>query len=172
MSDQPEQSVERTSSSPEQTLDGAWFRRERERVAIGRKSLATKLGNTESRLPCRSLRSQPLPRRAGGPLRAAFRPVPHSLQLPAIEALIRALGMRNVDDSALCLDACLRDVQEAGIGNQSGGGPSPLIRIYRRAPCHQSPARLVVPVAHACAPSSGGRDKARSLSERSTRLGR
>jgi len=50
MSNQPEQIVERTSSSPVQTLDGAWFRRERERVAIGRKSLATKLGSTESRL--------------------------------------------------------------------------------------------------------------------------
>jgi hypothetical protein len=43
---------------------------------------------------------------------------PGDPQLPAIEALIRALGMRNVDDRALCLDACLRDVQEVGISDQ------------------------------------------------------
>ena len=61
MSDQPEQSVERTSSSPVQTLDGAWFRRERERVAIGRKSLATKLGSTESRLHTLEWRRQQVP---------------------------------------------------------------------------------------------------------------
>ena len=57
----PEQSVERTPSSPEQTLDGAWFRRERERVAIGRKSLATKLGSTESRLDTLEWRRQQVP---------------------------------------------------------------------------------------------------------------
>ncbi len=61
MSNQPEQIVERTSSSPEQTLDGAWFRRERERVAIGRKSLATKLGSTESRLHTLEWRRQQVP---------------------------------------------------------------------------------------------------------------
>ena len=61
MSDQPEQIVERTSSSPVQTLDGAWFRRERERVAIGRKSLASKLGSTESRLHTLEWRRQQVP---------------------------------------------------------------------------------------------------------------
>jgi len=61
MSDQPEQSVDRTSSLPEQTLDGAWFHREREWVAIGRKSLATKLGSTESRLHTLEWRRQQVP---------------------------------------------------------------------------------------------------------------
>ena len=35
-----------------------------------------------------------------------------------IEALTRAIGMRTFDDSAISLDACLRDVQEVGIGDQ------------------------------------------------------
>ena len=37
---------------------------------------------------------------------------------PAVEALTRALAMRTFDDSAISLDACLRDVQEVGIGDQ------------------------------------------------------
>lgn len=37
---------------------------------------------------------------------------------PAFEALSRALGMRTFDDSAISLDACLRDVQEVWIGGR------------------------------------------------------
>ena len=43
---------------------------------------------------------------------------PGDPRLPAVEALIRALGMRTFDDSAIYLDACLRDVEEVGIGDQ------------------------------------------------------
>lgn len=40
---------------------------------------------------------------------------PGDPRLPAVEALTLALGMRTFDDSALSLDACLRDIQELGI---------------------------------------------------------
>ena len=60
MSDQPDQNPERQAAAP-QTLDGAWFRRERERVAIGRRSLAARLGTTESRLNTLEWRRQPVP---------------------------------------------------------------------------------------------------------------
>ena len=43
---------------------------------------------------------------------------PGDPRLPAVEALTRALAMRTFDDSAISLDACLRDVQEVGIGDQ------------------------------------------------------
>ncbi len=43
---------------------------------------------------------------------------PGDPRLPAVEALTRGLGMRTFDDSAISLDACLRDVQEVGIGDQ------------------------------------------------------
>ena len=39
-----------------QSLNGAWFRRERERVAIGRKPLAIRLGTKEWRLTTLELR--------------------------------------------------------------------------------------------------------------------
>ena len=62
MSDQPEQNLEPQAAAPtQQTLDGAWFRRERERVAIGRRSLAARLGTTESRLNTLEWRRQPVP---------------------------------------------------------------------------------------------------------------
>ena len=62
MSDQPDQNPERQAAAPApQTLDGAWFRRERERVAIGRRSLAARLGTTESRLNTLEWRRQPVP---------------------------------------------------------------------------------------------------------------
>ena len=62
MSDQPEHNPEPQAAAPtQQTLDGAWFRRERERVAIGRRSLAARLGTTESRLNTLEWRRQPVP---------------------------------------------------------------------------------------------------------------
>lgn len=62
MSDQPDQNPEPQAEAPtQQTLDGAWFRRERERVAIGRRSLAARLGTTESRLNTLEWRRQPVP---------------------------------------------------------------------------------------------------------------
>ena len=60
MSDQPDQNPEQQAAAP-QTLDGAWFRRERERVAIGRRSMAVRLGTTESRLNTLEWRRQPVP---------------------------------------------------------------------------------------------------------------
>jgi hypothetical protein len=54
---------------------------------------------------------------------------PGDPRLPAVVAFSRALGMRTLDDSAISLDACLADVQEAWIdGRQSAGRPSPLMR--------------------------------------------
>ena len=44
-----------------QLLNGAWFRRERERVAIGRKPLAIRLGTEEWRLTTLELRKQDVP---------------------------------------------------------------------------------------------------------------
>ena len=44
-----------------QSLNGAWFRRERERVAIGRKPLAIRLGTEEWRLTTLELRKQDVP---------------------------------------------------------------------------------------------------------------
>lgn len=43
------------------SLDGGWFRRERERVALGRKRVAERLGITESRLSVLESRKQPVP---------------------------------------------------------------------------------------------------------------
>lgn len=59
MSQQPEQNPERNSSID--TLEGGWLRKERERIAIGRKALATKLGSTESRVHTIEWRRQPVP---------------------------------------------------------------------------------------------------------------
>ena len=39
-------------------------------------------------------------------------------RLPAVEALTRALGTRTFDDSAISLDACLRDIQEVELGGR------------------------------------------------------
>ncbi len=89
MSNQPEQSVERTPSSPEQTLDGAWFRRERERVAIGRKSLATKLGSTESRLHTLEWRRQQVP--------AEWLPVLRTLEFRIPESAVPEPSVAAVD---------------------------------------------------------------------------
>ncbi len=91
MSDQPEQSVDRTSSLPEQTLDGAWFRRERERVAIGRKSLATKLGSTESRLHTLEWRRQQVP--------AEWLPVLRTLEFRIPESAVPEPPLAAVDQS-------------------------------------------------------------------------
>ncbi len=44
-----------------QSLNGAWFRRERERIAIGRKPLAIRLGTEERRLAMLELRKQEVP---------------------------------------------------------------------------------------------------------------
>ena len=44
-----------------QSLNGAWFRRERERTAIGRKPLAIRLGTEEWRLTTLELRKQEVP---------------------------------------------------------------------------------------------------------------
>jgi len=44
-----------------QTLNGGWFRRERERIAVGRKPMALRLGTTESKLAMLELRKQDVP---------------------------------------------------------------------------------------------------------------
>ena len=43
---------------------------------------------------------------------------PGDPRLPAVEALTRALGTRTFDDSAISLDACLRDIQEVELGGR------------------------------------------------------
>lgn len=59
MSQQPEQNPERNTSID--ALEGGWLRKERERIAVGRKALATKLGSTESRVHTIEWRRQPVP---------------------------------------------------------------------------------------------------------------
>ena len=49
------------SAATAPSLNGAWFRRERERIAMGRKPLATRLGTPESRLATLELRNQQVP---------------------------------------------------------------------------------------------------------------
>ena len=49
------------SAAAAPSLNGAWFRRERERIAMGRKPLATRLGTPESRLATIELRNQQVP---------------------------------------------------------------------------------------------------------------
>lgn len=43
---------------------------------------------------------------------------PGDPRLPAVEALTLELGRRTFDDSTISLDACLRDIQEVGIGGR------------------------------------------------------
>ena len=49
------------SAATAPSLNGAWFRRECERIAMGRKPLATRLGTPESRLATLELRNQQVP---------------------------------------------------------------------------------------------------------------
>lgn len=42
--------------------------------------------------------------------------LPSDPRLPTVEALTRAFGMRTFDDSAISLNACLRNIEEVGIG--------------------------------------------------------
>ena len=48
--DPPKPSVKQDTGVPELRFDGRWFRRERERVAIGRVKMAARLGTTPHRL--------------------------------------------------------------------------------------------------------------------------
>lgn len=53
-------------------------------------------------------------------------------RLPAVEALTLALGMWTFDDSAIFLDACLRDAQDVGIGDQLSGVPLTVDEVVKR----------------------------------------
>mgnify|MGYP007130728951 CR=1 FL=1 len=44
-----------------QTLDGGWFRKERERIAVGRKGMALRLGSTESKVTTLETRKHDVP---------------------------------------------------------------------------------------------------------------
>lgn len=59
MSHQPEQNPQSITTFA--SLEGGWLRKERERIAIGRKALATKLGSSESRVHTIEWRRQPVP---------------------------------------------------------------------------------------------------------------
>lgn len=65
MSDKPDSDLVPEASGVAEVagppLDGAWFRRERERVAIGRRTVAARIGSTESKLCTLELRRQVIP---------------------------------------------------------------------------------------------------------------
>ena len=65
MSDKPDSDLVPEASGVAEVaippLDGAWFRRERERVAIGRRTVAARVGSTESKLCTLELRRQVIP---------------------------------------------------------------------------------------------------------------
>ena len=52
-----------------QTLDGGWFRKERERIAVGRKGIALRLGSTESKVTTLETRKHDVPTEWFGVLR-------------------------------------------------------------------------------------------------------
>ena len=54
-------SVSATSALPVPVPDGAWFRRERERIAVGRRAIAHQLQVAESRVVALETRRQPVP---------------------------------------------------------------------------------------------------------------
>ena len=83
MSDNQTHNLESPTESPAQTLNGAWFRRERERVAIGRKTLAARLATTESRLHTLEWRRQPVPSEWIAVLRTLEFRIPEDLNLPS-----------------------------------------------------------------------------------------
>jgi hypothetical protein len=65
MSDKPDSDLVPEASGVAEVaippLDGAWFRRERERVAIGRRTVAARVGSSESKLCTLELRRQVIP---------------------------------------------------------------------------------------------------------------
>ncbi len=67
-----------------QTLDGGWFRRERERIAVGRKGIALRLGTTESKVATLEMRKQDVPSEWFGVLRDLGFRMPESVSVGSV----------------------------------------------------------------------------------------
>lgn len=74
-----------------QTLDGGWFRKERERIAIGRKGIALRLGTSESKVTTLEMRKHDVPLEWFGVLRELGFRFPEGMNVaPSVLPLVTA----------------------------------------------------------------------------------